>query len=170
MDECDDIELQLLSHKGGDEEPMPEELMPDGPSSGLTPTAPRFREDLEAILHLTKGGQPQVQTVRSKLTMTAYYGFGDASSGGFGATVERPGGIHGRFGLCVKDDKDQSSNYREICNLVDTVEEEANEGHLRNGELWLFTDNSTAESCFFRGGFPSKLLHKLVLGLRKAEM
>ena len=121
MDECDDVELQLLSHNGGDEEPMPV-----SPSSGLTPAAPRIREDLEAILHLTKGEQPQVQTVRSKLTMTAYYGFGDASSGGFGAMVERPGGIHGRFGLWGKDNKEQSSNYRELCNLVDSVKDEAN--------------------------------------------
>jgi hypothetical protein len=108
--------------------------------------------------------------VRNKLTITAYYGFGDASSGGFDATVERPGGLHGCFRLWGKDDKEQSSNYQELRNLVDTVEEEAKEGHLRDEELWLFTDNSTAENCFFGGGSSSKLLHELVLRLRKAEM
>ncbi len=55
-------------------------------------------------------------------------------------------------------------------NLVKTVEEEAEEGHLKDGELWIFTDNSTAESYFFKGGLTSKLLHELVLHLRKAEM
>ena len=69
-----------------------------------------------------------------------------------------------------RDDEDKSSNYRELRNLANTVEEEATEGHLTNGELWLFTDNSTAESCFFRVGSSSKLLHELVLRLRKAEM
>jgi hypothetical protein len=108
--------------------------------------------------------------VRSKSRVTAYYGFGDASSGGFGSTVERPGGIQGRFRLWGRDDEDKSSNYRELRNLANTVEEEATEGHLTNGELWLFTDNSTAESCFFWGGSSSKLLHELVLRLRKAEM
>ncbi len=34
----------------------------------------------------------------------------------------------------------------------------------------MFTDNSTAESCFFHGGSSSKLLHELVLRLRKTEM
>ena len=63
-----------------------------------------------------------------------------------------------------------NSNYQELCNLVDTVEEEAREGHLKNGELWLFTDNSTSESCFFQSGSSSKLLHGLVLQLRKAEV
>jgi hypothetical protein len=36
--------------------------------------------------------------------------------------------------------------------------------------LWLFTDNSTAKSCFFKRGSSSKLLHELVLRLRKAEL
>jgi len=56
--------------------------------------------------------------------MMAYYGFGDASSGGFGATVERPHGIHGRFGLWGSDEDDASSNFRELLKLVQTVEEE----------------------------------------------
>ena len=50
-------------------------------------------------------------------------------------------------------------------NLVDTVKEEATAGHLTDGELWLFTDNSTAESCFSQGGSSSRLLHDLGDGL-----
>jgi hypothetical protein len=140
----EDIKIQLLTHND-----CKEESAQDGSSSGLTPAAPQLKQDLGAILQLTEGEQPQVQRVRSKLTITAYYGFGDASFGGFGATVERPGGLHGHFGLWGKDNEEQSSNYQELCNLVDTVKKETNEGHLRGGELWLFTDNSTAESCFF---------------------
>jgi hypothetical protein len=40
----------------------------------------------------------------------------------------------------------------------------------KDGELWLFTKNTTAESCFFKGGYSSKLLHDLVLRLRQAEL
>jgi hypothetical protein len=140
----ENIKIQFLTHddcEGGS--------LQDGPTLGVTPAAPHFLQDLEAILHLTEGEQPQVRSVRSKCTITAYYGFCDALFGGFGATVERPGGLHRRFGLWGKDDEEQSSNYRELCNLVDTVEEKAKEGHLKNGELWLFTNNSTAKSCFF---------------------
>ena len=54
--------------------------------------------------------------------------------------------------------------------MVETVEEEAQNGYLSEGELWLFTDNSTAKSCFFREGSSSKLLHELVLRLWRAEM
>ena len=96
--------------------------------------------------------------------------FGDASSTGFGSTMMRPRGIHGRFGLWGKDEEDKSSNYRELRNLVEMVEEEAREGYLKDSELWLFTDNSMAESCFFKGGSTSKLLHELILRLKKTEI
>jgi hypothetical protein len=119
---------------------------------------------------LAQEKKPAMRHVRNKLTMTAYCGFGDVSLGGFGATVERPGGLHGRFGIWGKDIEDQSLNYRELYNLVKTVEEEAKERHLKDGELWIFTDNSTTESCFFIGGSTLKLLHELVLCFRKAEM
>ena len=39
-----------------------------------------------------------------------------------------------------------------------------------NAEFFLFTDNSTAENSFYRGSSKSKLLHELVLRLRKLEM
>ena len=61
-------------------------------------------------------------------------------------------------------------NYCELNNLVDTVEEESKAGYLQGLELWLFTDNSTAKSCFHKGGLSSRHLHDLVLRLRKLEL
>ncbi len=84
--------------------------------------------------------------------------------------MERPNGLHSRFGLWKKDEESQSSNYWEPRNLVETVEEEALQGYLTNRELWIFTDNLMAESCFFRGGSSSKLLHKLVLRLQRIKL
>ena len=60
----------------------------DGLESGVTTAVPRFQEDLEALLQLCEGEQPLVHRMRSSSRATAYYSFGDASSGGFGATVE----------------------------------------------------------------------------------
>ena len=141
-----------------------------GPSSGFTPVVPRFRTDLEALLLLTASPSPVKRIVRRKELVTVVYGFGDASSGGFGSSMGLSEGIHGRFGVWGRDEEDQSSNYRELCNLVDSVEEEAMAGRLNHSELWMFTDNSTAESCFTRGSSTSPLLHGLVLRLRKVEM
>jgi len=54
---------------------------------------------------------------------------------------------------------------------VETVEEEAAEEYLEGGELWIFTDNSTAESCVHKGGSTSAILHEsLVVRLRKCKL
>jgi hypothetical protein len=50
------------------------------------------------------------------------------------------------------------------------MEEEAKVGYLANSEFWLFTDNSTAKSCFFKVGSSSKALHDLVLRLKRVEL
>ena len=62
----------------------------DGPPMGLTEAVPRFKEDLEALLHLAQADKPAMRCVCNKHIVTAYYGFGKASSGGFGSTVEHP--------------------------------------------------------------------------------
>jgi hypothetical protein len=56
------------------------------------------------------------QVRSSNVVLSAYYGFGDALSGGFGSTVAQPGGLHGRYGLWLRDVEDQSSNYQELRN------------------------------------------------------
>ncbi len=163
--EMKDIKLALLTQltSGRDN------LTP-GPPGGFTLAALHSQEDLKAVLYLAEGSQPAKRCIRSIWAHTACYGFGDASTAGFGLTVKCPGGIHGCFGLWGQDKEDSSSNYRELRNLVETVEEEAGAEHLTHSELWIFSNNSTAKSCFFRGGLSSKLLHKLVLQLCKVEM
>jgi hypothetical protein len=161
----DEYKIQLLTNSLAEEE-----AWQDGTRSGLITALPSFKEDLKAILNLSEGERPALHCIRSKLTLTVYYSFGDTSSGGFGATVERPSELYGRYGLWKRDEEGQSSNYHQLRNLANTVEEEADEGYLGWGELWLFTDNSTAESYFYQGGSSSKLLHELIPSLRKAEL
>jgi hypothetical protein len=66
------------------------------------------------------------------------------------------GGVRYRIGLWTAKEEEESLNYKELKNLVDTVEEEALAGRLKNCEFFLFTDNSTAgKSCFYRGNSKS---------------
>jgi hypothetical protein len=142
-----------------------------GPLSGLTTAVPRFQEDLEAVLLLSQSKKPILRCIQScKCGLTAFYGFGDASFSGFGSLVQRPYGLFMRFGIWPSDVEDKSSNYRKLRHLVEAVEEEAKEGYLTNFELWLFTDNSSAESCFHKGSSSSRALHDLVLRLEKTEL
>ena len=43
-------------------------------------------------------------------------------------------------------------------------------GDLKGVEMFLFTDNSTAESAFYSGGSSSKTLFQFILRLRLLEM
>ena len=65
---------------------------------------------------------------------------------------------------------DSSSNHRELKNLADMVFCMESDGDLKGTEVFIFTNNSTAERAFFKGSSKSRLLHDLVLRLRKLEM
>ena len=154
------------------------------PGDGLTTPAPRLKEDIAALIKLSNFELPPLRVARPSRVVHVYYGFGDASGKQFGATIsddynckstlssERQvtHGVRFRIGLWSATEEGESSNYKELCNLVQTIAAEANAGRLRNCEFFLFTDNSTAESCFYRGNSKSKLLHALVLSLRVLEV
>jgi hypothetical protein len=90
--------------------------------------------------------------------------------GGFGSSFTTPRGIHYTYGIWVKDQTHASSNYRELNNLVSSIENLIADGTLIGGEVYIFTDNFTAESAFYKGNTSSKALFALVLHLRSAEM
>jgi len=158
--------------------------LPHAPESGLTPTVPRLLDDIKALQQLTASELPALRVVRPKVVIQVYYGFGDAAGTGFGATIAgdfncksrlsspapNKQGVNYRLGIWDAQESLESSNWKEFTNLVDFTEEEAEAGRLRNCEFFLFTDNSTAASCFYRGSSKSKKLHALIIRLRKLEM
>lgn len=78
--------------------------------------------------------------------MVARYGFGDASGAGFGASWEaRDRGVNNCYGVWGVDNDNNTSNYRELRTLVETVENMAEDEGLEREELFLFTDNPVAE-------------------------
>ena len=84
------------------------------------------------------GLTPAVRTIRPSRRIDVRYGFGDASGSGFGGSIFFPGGISYRVGVWGKDAEDSSSNYRELRNLVETLETEVAAGNqLHSGSLFL---------------------------------
>ncbi len=65
---------------------------------------------------------------------------------------------------------EETSNYRELRNLVDALEEAVKTGVIDGSELFMFTDNSVAERAFFRGTSSSQQLFLLIVRLRNVEM
>jgi hypothetical protein len=131
----------------------------------------RLAADVEAMLKLTESEDPPSRPVRPGRRAHAVYGFGDASKDGFGASIEIEGkGIVWRSGTWTRTMREESSNFREFRNLVEMIESLVAKGTLSGHELFMFTDNSTAEAAFFKGTSTSEKLFNLVLRLRKIEM
>lgn len=95
----------------------------------------------------------------------------DASSTGFGGSFALPdGSIYFCQGIWGHDSDSDSSNFRELRNLVESLEDSIIVGDLQNSEIFIFTDNSTAQGAFYKGNTPSRPLFELILRLRCIEM
>ena len=130
----------------------------------------RLRRDLKSLQCIMKSETPPLRLIRGQQLSYVLYGFGDASGAGFGSSWENKDGLCYRFGVWGKDAQGRSSNYRELRNLVESLEEMGESEGLSGTEIHFFTDNSTAEAAYFKGSSTSKLLHELVTRLRALEM
>ena len=180
-DDQHDEDAARVRHRIGPKRGGPEVY---APKDGFTTPVPRLVDDVAALIQLSQFKLPPLRVVRPSHVVQVFYGFGDASGKQFGATLSEnyncrgrlsenkhaKEGIRYRVGLWSPEEEEESSNYKELKNLVDTIKEEAAAGRLKDCELFIFTDNSTAEGCFYRGTSKSRYLHALVLELRKVEM
>ena len=89
---------------------------------------------------------PPHRLVRATKSCGVIYGFGDASGTGFGSSISIGGKLEWKSGQWNVSIKEESSNYRELLNLVVALEEATSKGKLDSCEIFMFTDNSTAES------------------------
>jgi hypothetical protein len=65
-----------------------------------------------------------------------------------------------RIGVWAWDESEESSNWREFTNVIETLEEEGAAGRLYKTEVYFLTDNSTVEASLYKG---SRTSHKLLL-------
>jgi len=136
----------------------------------LVTAVPRLRTDLAALAELMESKTPPKHFVRSKRISLVIYGFGDALGAGFGSTFAVGKDLWFRHGVWGRDTEGHSSNYRELRNLVEALEASVESKEFRDSEVFMFTDNSTAEGAFWKGNTPSPHLFELVVRLHKLEM
>jgi hypothetical protein len=133
------------------------------PQDRFTKLVPRLKGNIKALQQLTKFVLPPLWVLRPAQVVHVYYGFGDASVKQFGVTLlmsynyriklgpssQDARGIQFRVELWSAAEETESSNYKELRNLVDTVLEVAKARRMRDCEFFLFTDNLTTEGCFY---------------------
>ena len=144
-----------------------------------------MERDIAALLRLTDSELPPLRVNRPNGVLQVFYGFAeDAAGKGFGGTVAgaplprrqfsdvqvHSTGLRYRVGVWTAEEEEESSNYKELCNLVETAEDEAECGRLRDCEFFLCTDNGVSESCYYRGSSSSPKLHELIIRLKVLEM
>ena len=144
----------------------------------LVEAVPRLQSDLLALKKLYSCKTPTLRLVRGDRMSSVKIAFGDASGKGFGSswetggeeTDEALGKVAYRFGTWDEATAAESSNYRELRNLVETMQVMATNDELSGVEHFVFTDNSTAESVFAKGSSSSRALFELILQVRELEM
>jgi hypothetical protein len=143
----------------------------DPSAPAFVKAAPRFLSDLEALQRLTMSEAPPLRRVRCSKVGFACYGFYDASGRGFGASFQIQDMVEYEYGQWVTEvSESESSNWKELGNLVIALELKVKEHDLRDCELFIFTDNTTAEAAFWKGSSKSRKLFELVLRLRTLEL
>ena len=131
---------------------------------------PRLIDDIRALRRLMSSDRPILKRVRCSRTGRVMYGFGDASGAGFGATIQIGDEIQFEYGQWASQiSEEESSNWRELSNLVSAMKRLARETKLNDCEIFIFTDNSTAEAAFWKGNSKSRKLFELVLELKELE-
>jgi hypothetical protein len=132
---------------------------------------PRLTLDIRALETLTRNEAPLLRRVRARKTGRVLYGFGDASKAAFGATIQIEDRLLYQYGQWSTEIvESESSNWRELSNLVLYLCDLATREDLGGYEIYMFTDNSTAEAAFWKGTSVSPRLFELVLRLKQLEL
>ena len=115
---------------------------------------------------------PPNRLVRGSKFVVVKYGVGDDSVTSFESSwmTNKEGikYIHGTWGR--DENKGRSSNYRELLNLVESMEEIEENDEMEGAEIFLFTGNTVAEATAHKGSSSSKLLFDLVIRLKNIEI
>jgi hypothetical protein len=133
---------------------------------------PRLQSDVTALRTFLSADKAPWRFIRGRRVGIVQYGFADAAKAGFGATIlqDSDQGLWYRLGTWNCEEAEESSNYRELANLVETLEERITTSDSKGIELFIFTDNSTAEAAFDKGTSSSMKLFNLVVRLKSLEM
>jgi hypothetical protein len=138
---------------------------------GLVKPVPRFFDNLEFLTMFFSPTSPSKVTIQATSLFLVVYGFGDASGKGFGSTFTVPNGVSFRIGVWKPDESDESSNWQEFTNVVESLVEEAASGRLGNSQVYFFIDNTMVEAALYKGTSKSrKLLNLVVVRVKLLEM
>jgi len=117
----------------------------------------RLGEDMVALRYQMSHPKPLPRRVQSRSGKKVIYCFGDASSSGFGFTLEVNGHVYYSYGQW-DESADNKPTPTLTKNLLESLRRAVEDHQLQGLELFIFTDNTTAEATFWKGWSKDKLL------------
>jgi hypothetical protein len=108
-------QAEILAAQAGEEESGEKELpfyQTKYEPPQLVAAADRLQADLNVLEMLTSNECPPLRRIRASSTVKLLYGFGDASKGGFGWSIDFGDGFRYEFREWCEDIQNESSNYR----------------------------------------------------------
>ena len=130
----------------------------------------RLRVDVDSLLELMQDELPPLRRVRSRTVSHVLYGFGDASGSAFGSTLTDGKSIYFEYGQWCTTESEESSNWRELNNLVQTIAGWTERQDIMGSQVFVFTDNIVAECAFWKGTSKSRKLFELILQLKRCAL
>jgi hypothetical protein len=127
---------------------------------------PHFLSDLKALCALMVGERLPLKRDRCSKVATVIYSFVNAYGRGFGSTFQVGQKVYFQYGQWpAQIFETMSSHWRELANLVQSIEVEVRERGLTDCDIFLFTDNTMVEAAYWKGTSKSEWLFDLVLQL-----
>jgi len=123
---------------------------PDEEAPTYVTALPRLKNE-PSLWFLFKGNRLPVRNIRCNDSTNFFYGFGDASGTSLGSSFEKNGYVEFEYGQWCTKSSEESSNWRELKNVVEAIKGFVKRHELQGSEIFIFTDNSTAEAAFWKG-------------------
>ena len=99
---------------------------------------PRLKDDVESLMRFMHMKTLPKPVARPPRKATVVYSFGDASGSGFRSSLAIGDSIHYQSGQWRPKINQESSNFRELSNIVNSLEIAHSQGLLENTEVFMF--------------------------------
>jgi ribonuclease HI len=119
------------------------------------------------MMELTAAEDLPPRRARARSKFNILYCYGDVSGSGFGWCIDFGGGVRYELGEWCELIQEATSNYWELRNLVNAMVLAVQEGRLEGCEVFLYTDNQTAEGAYCKGTAKRQSLFELIVILYK---
>jgi hypothetical protein len=153
-------QAEVEASRDSEEERDEEGLNPSGTSlpPGQVKVLPRLLSDLKVMMELTAAEDLPLGRVQARRKVNILNCYGDASGSGFGWCIDFSDGVQYELGEWCERIQEAASNYRELRNLVNSMVRAVQEGRPEGCEVFLYTDNYTAEGAYCKGTAKSRPL------------